>query len=203
MSPKLLPILFSVLLLAAACADSNMTSPEKLINLKRRPSLAKVKEGDIVVKLGRGYLSRTIANKLAEKVALSHCGFVYRQGDSLCILHSVAKELTGKDGVQTVYLDEFLADCVDGYFYVVRIKDSTAQKHIPSIATNYFNKKAPFDYTINYSDSTKVNCSEFVYQVLKRAGSPNCFSTIAVENKKVLAFNSLIDSTNFTIIYHY
>lgn len=203
MVTKLLSIFFLFLFFGYACVESSGEATSEAKITKKRPPLPNLMVGDILVKKGRGLLSHSIAKKLGEKVPLSHCGLVFRQGDSLCIVHAVAKELTGIDGVQLVSLDDFYSDCMEGYFYAVRIKSGATQKHISNIASNYLVKKTPFDYTINYGDSTKVNCSEFVYQVLKRAGSPNCFSTIEVENKKILAFNSLLDSTNFTIIYHY
>ena len=203
MTARALSVFLFFLIFFSACVEKNNETAKAQKIQSPLPPLSELREGDIVVKKGRGLLSHSIANKLSEKVPLSHCGLVFKQGDSICILHAVAKELTGKDGVQTVNLEDFYADCEEGLLYVVRIKNTAVQKHIIPVAVNYLKQKTPFDYTINYKDSSKVNCSEFVYQVLKRAGSPNCFSTIAVENKQILAFNSLLDSTNFTIIYHY
>lgn len=186
-----------------ACKGPESPAPEYKALSKRTVVLDSIQNGDFVVKQGIGLLSRSIVRKLHERVPFSHCGIVYKQGDSLAIVHAVAKELTGKDGVQTMSVDEFLSDCLSGYLYVVRIKDRSVAKQVPAIAASYLSKQTPFDYTIDYEDTSKVNCSEFVYQVCKQAGKKHYFSTIKIENKEVLAFNSLIDSANFDIIYHY
>ncbi len=163
-----------------------------------------IQSGDIILKRGKGSLSNMIVKKLAEKVPLSHCGILIRDKDSLYVIHSVAKELTGIDGVQRVDFDTFLKDCVKGCLYVVRYRgDRDKQEQVAEMARNYLSRQVPFDYEINYQDSAKVNCSELVYQALLRSSGKDLFKRIKIQDKYPIAFNSLLDTARFEIIYKY
>src|SRR5690606_22034295 len=99
---------------------------------------------------------------------------------------------------------KFTEDCEQRYLYIVRVKkDEQTRKNIAVTASNYLARNVPFDYQINYSDSDKVNCSELVYWSLLNASGKDFFDRVNVKDQKVLAFNSLLDSTNFEVIYHY
>jgi len=165
---------------------------------------SKLKNGDIVVKKGKGALSFMIVNKLKEKVPLSHCGVVCKNQDSVYIIHSVAKELTGVDGVQSIEFKKFTEDCMKELLYIVRLKkDESVRENVYLTAKNYLSRAVPFDYKIDNNDSLKVSCSELVYWSIFNATGQDLFARVSVENQPVLAFNSLLDSTNFEIIYHY
>lgn len=163
---------------------------------------SKLLPGDVVVKRGRGQLSAMIAKRLDEKIPLSHCGIVTMFNDSLYIIHSVSKELTGIDRTQKIDLKSFLNDCLPGSLYFSRIKDTSFLPSINNIAQIYLQRKVPFDYTLNL-DSSKMNCSELLYHVLHKATGKELVTRVDVENKKALSFNSFLDTTNFSIVYHY
>ncbi len=82
-------------------------------------SLSEVRSGDLVVKRGRGHLSNMIVKTLDEEVPLSHCGIVSRTNDSIYIIHSVAKELTGIDGVQIIKYEEFIKRLYSRIFFIL------------------------------------------------------------------------------------
>jgi len=197
-------VFFSVLLFC--CSDSSEIKPT--VTTKENPfsalDFSKLESGDIVLKQGKGAVSAMIVKKLAEKTPLSHCGIVCKNRDSIYIIHSVAKELTGIDGVQSLEFKKFTEDCEQSYLYIVRVKeDAQIRKKVSVTAENYLTRRVPFDYQINYTDSDKVNCSELVYWSLLNASGKDFFERVNVKDQKVLAFNSLLDSSNFEVIYHY
>lgn len=193
---------FFVLGVMAGCSGDKIGQPEKT-----GPGVydfSMLKGGDIIVKKGKGMLSQRIADHLHEPIPFSHCGIVASGPDSLYIIHSVARELTGIDGVQTVGFQQFMKDVVRGHFYVVRLKDTTvAASSLDAAAKRYAARKVPFDYSLDQKDSTAMNCSEMVYWVLKNTTGRDYFSRITVNKSQALAFNSLLDTANFEIVCRY
>lgn len=160
--------------------------------------------GDIIVKRGKGMLSQRIVDHLNEPIPFSHCAVVTAGTDSLYIIHSVARELTGVDGVQTVGFKQFMKDVVRGYFYVVRLKDTTvASASLDAAAKRFAARRVPFDYSLDQKDSTAMNCSEMVFWVLKNTTGRDLFNRIPVNKSQALAFNSLLDTANFEIVCRY
>lgn len=163
-----------------------------------------IQTGDIIVKQGRGPVSRMIYSNLKEPIPLSHCGVLISEGDSVYIIHSVAEELTGVDGVQHERFNTFLDDCTKGYLYIVRYKGSDHQREvIGTTAKAFLTRHVVFDYEINYDDSSRVNCSELIYWGLKNASGKDLMTRIKVKDKYPLGFNSLLDTANFRIVYKY
>lgn len=201
-------LLVVMIFLLAGCSQER---PEEIHTFKhdkanpfRGLDFSAIQSGDIILKRGKGNISRMIVEKLAEPVPISHCGILVRDNDSVYIIHSVAKELTGIDGVQRVGFDVFMRDCLKNYLYVVRPKsDSVKRERIAVIAGEFLSRKATFDYELNYKDSSRVNCSELVYWALLRSTGSDLFKRIKMGDQYPLAFNSLLDTCHFDVIYRY
>ena len=125
--------------------------------------------GDIVLRMGRGFVSHTICTILSDTVQFSHCGIVVRQNDSLYVVHSVSEELSEHDGVQATSLHHFVYESVPGSLAFVRYKteldslgDLMRQK-----ALYYLANPKPFDYDFDLNDSTAFFCSELPLHILK------------------------------------
>lgn len=145
-----------------------------------------------------------IAKKLNEKVPLSHCGIILEEGGNKYIIHSVAEELTGIDGVQKTGMIDFTADCVKDLLYIVRLKkDKKVREKIAMQAELFMKSSIPFDYELNFGDASRLNCSELVYHSLIYATGVDYFEKIALENQVALSFNSLLDTNRFEMVYHY
>lgn len=130
---------------------------------------SKVRSGDIVLRMGRGFVSHTICTILSDTVQFSHCGIVVCQNDSLYVVHSVSEELSEHDGVQATSLHHFVYESVPGSLAFVRYKteldslgDLMRQK-----ALYYLANPKPFDHDFDLNDSTAFFCSELPLHILK------------------------------------
>jgi hypothetical protein len=140
---------------------------------------------------------------LNEPVKLSHCGVIVKENDTMMVIHSVSKEVSGTDGVQQISFRKFLGDCLKGHLYVVRLRDSTARPGTISALRRFQQRGIPFDYKIDHSDSASMFCSEMVYWALKSGTPRRIFQPVDVNNTKTLGFNCMLDTTNFQIVYKY
>ncbi|MBA3899723.1 MAG: hypothetical protein H0X62_05850 [Bacteroidetes bacterium] len=180
-----------------ACGTPEEAEKEPTINFAEIHSL--IEDGDIIVKRGKGAVSNLIAKNLKERVPLSHCGIIVFENDTLYIIHSVAKELSGRDGVQTISLEEFLDDSHIGSVFVSRVKLCKTNT-ISKFAKEQLEKRTPFDYEFDLKSKDAIYCTELVSDVLLKSQGQDMFKQKTINGKPVLTFNSLLDTTLFNII---
>lgn len=125
--------------------------------------------GDIVFRRGNSFVSNVVltADKSGE---YSHIGILIQYGGEIMVAHAVP----GEDK------EEFLkAEKVDTFFEskkaligcVCRFSLSNTQRDILNTkAIHLINSKILFDHQYNTSDSTKMYCTEFVWNVYRSLG---------------------------------
>lgn len=203
--PLCLPGILLLLLISCGEKKQVVTTPSSASeNFFIDRDFSKIENGDIILKHGKGSLSNMIAKKLNEKIPFSHCGILVRQNEYIYIIHSLAKEVSGIDGVQKVGFERFTQDCLPNSMYIVRYKgDTLVRNKIADNAWKLLNNSIPFDYDLNYTDPSRMNCSEMVYHIMLNTTGRDLFEKILINNKMAFSFNSLLDSSDFEIIYNY
>lgn len=131
-----------------------------------KEKLSEIRGGEIILRLGEGFVSQTIMLMLADSVELSHCGIVVCRNDSFLVVHSLPKELSDYDGIQTCALDEFVSESVSGSVAIVRPKELN-NEIMEAKAWYYLSHPKPFDWDFDINDSTAFFCSELPLHILK------------------------------------
>ena len=158
-------------------------------------------DGDIVLKRGVGQVSVLIIKFLNEKIPLSHCGIIVKELGQYSVIHSLAKEYTGIDGVQKTSLTYFLKDAKLKDTYFVRLKSpANIRKRIADKSIEYLKEEVPFDYNFDIQDTTTFYCLEFIDQTLKVVLGKDVVKRKKIGQSEALLLNSLLDTTNFEII---
>jgi hypothetical protein len=181
--------------------DNNFTlrKPSPVIPLA---VLDSIREGDVLLRQGRGAFSEKIIEFMNEQVPFSHCGLAIKHKGKIKIIHSVSEELSGRDGVQLQGLKEFSSDVADSIFCIVRPNISPEQiEQIKNIALNYLNNHTPFDYEYNTNDSSQLYCSEFLYYTVGSVMGKEVFMKKDCGNVQLVLFNSFLNPKYFTTIY--
>lgn len=187
-----------------SCAESDEKKEETKRLSYKNCDFTDIKTGDIVLKRGKGRVSKMITDYLKEKVPISHCGIIIVSPDSTYIVHSVAQGYARKDGVQTILLKDFLLDCQAHYFYIVRQKKADAEREVfANKAIEFSMTNTPFDDEANNTDKKEMSCTELIYWCQKDTYGKSDLTTINFANKDLFVFNALLDSTNYNIIKHY
>ena len=157
------------------------------------------KDGDLVLKMGYGSISKIIATQLDEETQLSHCGVIYKKNDSVLIIHSVSGEIGKNDGVQAIDFENFYDDVKPKSLIILRHKDSSLRSIISAKAKDLLDLKVPFDHDFDLSNSDKLYCSEFVEIILKDTFAKSYFKTKSINGTKIYTFNSILNSDDFEI----
>jgi len=160
-----------------------------------------LEDGDIVLKRGVGQVSSLIIKFLNEEVPLSHCGIIVIEESKCSVIHSLAKEYSGIDGIQKTSLTKFLSDAkLKDTYFVRHISPEQIRKKIAEKAMMYLDKKIPFDYNFDNSDTTTFYCLEFLDHTLKTVLKKELVQRKKVGQSEALLLNSLLDTSNFEII---
>lgn len=132
---------------------------------------AKLQEGDIILRYGKGLASDMIVGLLDEERKISHCGILSRRADSAFhVIHSVSSSISDADGMQEAALNSFVAASVDSSIMVVRYKkraDSLSSSLLAKRAEHYLEKGLPFDPEFDLQDSSAIYCSELIERSVK------------------------------------
>src|SRR5690606_37241558 len=178
--------------------------PSKFYKLKKK-DIAKLKNGDIILRKGHGSVSDIIDNMYPTGYHLSHCGVLIKENDSLYVVHTVSSELSQVDGVQTEALDKFVRESVRNSIMVVRPKhDSITRDKIAEATLSFLDKGIKFDHSFDISDTTKFYCTELIFQAyLKVFGEDMFTERLSTDHPNYLGIDALLDTTKFErIITH-
>jgi uncharacterized protein YycO len=162
MKKRILP-LFCFLSILMSCTQSVPPKLDKILQ-----------EGDLVFRKGVSLESYAVL-LAAKKGIYSHVGIVVKDvEDSLFIVHAVPGESINPDGVDYIKKEKIAA-----FFDVhrssagaiMRVKCSAQVKHeAAQIAFQYYKLKKEFDHDYNDADTTRLYCTELVYNAYRNVG---------------------------------
>ncbi len=135
------------------------------------PNESEFREGDIVFRLGKGLDSGIV--QYADGGLYSHVGIVVDYLGMKMIVHSVPQEQDEKGN-----MDRIKMDSIQCFFSkekalagaICRPIDKSICKRSALYAINLYNKKIPFDHDYDYSDTSKLYCTELVMFIYNKCG---------------------------------
>lgn len=178
--------------------------PKKFYKLKAK-DIAKLKNGDIIMRKGHGSVSDIIDNMYPTGYHLSHCGVIIKQEDSLFVVHTVSSELSPINGVQTEDLKKFVRESVRNSIVVVRPKaDSLIRDALADACLSYLDKGIKFDHSFNIADTSEFYCTELIFQAYNKVYNQDMFTErLSTDHPNYLGLDALLDTTKFDrIIIH-
>ena len=163
--------LFICLLFFSACHQVNEKEEkrEQLVYYLSQEEIKQLKEGDIILRHGFGFVSNTIVKALGEDLPVSHVGMIVKnEKGEFAVIHSVSQTLSDHNGVQIQDLQNFVRDSQDSSIVIVRYKNTSEKKDFDQRkhAFRYLQKQIPFDYQFDLEDSTAFYCSELIVRIL-------------------------------------
>ena len=159
-----------------------------------------IKNGDVILKMGHGPVSKIAAKSLKENIPISHCGVVCKNDSSFHIIHSLSNMYGKKDGVQEISVQDFHNDTRKDGMFILRYKNQNKVNKISQVAIKFKDENILFDYEFNLQDPSKMYCSEFVAETMKYSLGKVYFGTKMVDGKELYTFNELLFSEDFTIV---
>jgi hypothetical protein len=132
---------------------------------------AQIQEGDFILRRGFGFFSDYIAKTLnTGSTDVTHAGIIINRNGRLWVIHALSSDVSAIDGVQQQTLDDFLRYSAPGKIVVTRAKgaDAAFGKKVAARAQVYLSKKIPFDHTGVIDDTSKLFCTEMIWQILEK-----------------------------------
>jgi hypothetical protein len=160
-----------------------------------------LRNGDIIMRQGRGPISLAISAKLNEKYKLSHCGIVSINNDSINVIHTLSLSVSSVNGMQQSTLNEFIGDTYKNSIIVVRLKNSDNSK-ITNRAKYYLSKEIEFDESFDVADTAKFFCNELVAHIFAAEYDINLIDANA-DKIQNLQFGRFIDTAKFDIVINH
>ncbi len=133
--------------------------------------IAKIQEGDFILRRGFGFFSDVIATRLNQApFDLTHAGIIVIDHGKWAVVHSLSSDVSKIDGIQIQYLDEFLKYSQPNKIVITRFKSpsTNTNSQIASLAKYHLNKKIPFDHFGDFEDSTSMYCTELILHILNK-----------------------------------
>lgn len=162
-----------------------------------------LKEGDLLLRKGYGWVSDRIADFLDEELRITHCGLILTEGYSEPhVLHSLSNDKV--NGVFVETLKSYLKESQNGSLVGVRIK-CNEQKRAEMVkeSKRLLAKKVPFDLSFNDADTSSMYCAEFFCYVFKnvwyRDLLPEKFNLFGM---KAIRMRNFLNPKDFDILFN-
>ncbi len=172
----------------------NLTAKEKKL----------LKEGDIILRKGYGFVSSAISEILDFRYNLSHCGILILEDKQWKVVHTVSSELSSEDGVQSESLNKFVHESVPNTIIVVRYKEIDQIEKLVEYSKQLLLQKIPFDHAFDLKDGSKYYCTELIYRVFIDALGSDIFEERHhTDHPDFLAFDTFFNSEKFDIVLNH
>lgn len=170
-----------------------------------KEEIAKIKDGDIILRYGFGLVSDIIVEQLKEEFDVSHCAILCKDDTNITVIHSVSSTLSDIDGVQSQDLKSFVHESHKNSIIIVRYKPKIDKDnpYISKRAKDYLNKQIGFDNAFNINDSSQFYCSELLWKVILNEYNDDILLGKNQERKDHLRFDTFLDTSRFEVIINH
>lgn len=157
--------------------------------------------GDLVFRYGDGLFSPFFRDFGGKGNPYSHVGVIVLDSGTLNVVHAEAEEWSGRGGVRTDPLEDFLKGVRVWGLY--RLRASPGKREgVARTARRYARRKLPFDTAFDCRDSTAVYCSELVM----RAVNAGCYSFLirprtVRHGRAFVSLNDITDCPSLENVY--
>jgi len=170
------------------------TTTEEHIETLNAEELALLQEGDFVFRLGYGMVSFFLESQTGAS-GVSHVGILVKDSLDFNVIHSISGSMAESDGVQKIFLNDFLFEAKPHSFVATRLKNSNGEL-IANEARNLLAKRVPFDMSFDIKDTSKLFCSEMINFILQKTHNTEVFNQEATQ----FPFTGFFDTSKFEIL---
>ena len=165
--------------------------------------LALLQAGDVLLRKGYGWISEYIVATLEEPCAISHCGLLVKQGETLAVLHTASSQ--EQEGLLVEPLEEYIQQSQAHSLVAIRPKGSLAQQQqLLALAQSYSKKDIPFDYHFDDQDAQALYCVELLRDLFLEAFEQDYLPLHYARGElSLLGFQNFFDTTNFSPLFNH
>lgn len=162
-------------------------------------------DGDIILRQGYGFFSRSIAQLQNSEIPVTHCAMISKKENELKVIHSLSSSVSEIDGVQKQSLQHFLNESVPNSIIVCRYKGTDAQRiALKERAEYYLQQKVPFDHQFDRSESQKMYCTELFRNIFFDILQEDIFEKqFATNTTTIYDLTTFLDTSYFDIVINH
>jgi hypothetical protein len=170
---------------------------------QRKPPLEKLRSGDLVFRMGRGFISHSMRQFSLKEPRYSHAGILALEANKVFVYHCIGGEDNPESELRKDLFESFCSPELAHSFGVFRLPvDAASGERIVCKADSLFKKRVLFDEQFDLSTDEKMYCTEFVYKTIKSLVSEKIpLSSSEVSGKKYIACDDLFLIPNTKLIY--
>ena len=137
----------------------------------------KILSGDIVFRLGHGFMSETLRTLSQKDPHYSHAGIISIENGVPYVYHLIGSE-SDSTTLRRESLDDFCKPRSAQSFAVYRILSEDLQRQtVDSLNQYYYHCALPFDRRFDMETDSAMYCTEYVWKILSRASGGNFLVT--------------------------
>lgn len=132
-------------------------------------SSGKIYSGDIVLRLGHGYISETLKSISQKDRQYSHAGIISVESGVPYVYHLIGSE-SDASTLRREMLTDFCSPSAAQSYALYHILLNDSQKNtVDSLNHYYYHCALPFDRRFDMETDSAMYCTEYVYKILSRA----------------------------------
>ena len=135
--------------------------------------LDSLRDGDLVFRQGMGPESEAVLQLDSTGGQFSHIGIVISDNGKWKVVHAVPGESNdGIDRVKIEPIDTFFLSTRAEHGAIMRLRgcDAITSKKAAHEAAKYAKRGVPFDYSYNWSDTSRIYCTQLIAVAYSSAG---------------------------------
>lgn len=204
---RLFPVSFVFLtFLLISCNDKSdlAKSSDKQPEITSTIDTNLLREGDVVIRKGRGFISYVVIRTLNENLHVSHAGIVVKFSHRFFVLHTLPEQNIRGEFVRLSSLSDFWNYRDASEIYVTRpllfvMSDSIK---IRRMTQQILDLKLPFDPFSDVHTEKKLSCSELIFRVFVDLGSvPKSVDDSIQMSSAPFGFKLFFDKRYFETIF--
>ena len=145
---------------------NNIRRSQKLDSLLAENS---IQSGDIVFRLGYGFISESMQKLSLKDPRYSHAGLISIEGGKPVVYHLIGGESSASVILREPLKNFCSADNAVSFAVYRTSLDEAFKKSIDSLNRFYFSVKLPYDSRFDLATDSTMYCTEYVYKVLSKA----------------------------------
>jgi len=141
---------------------------------------SKILSGDIVFRLGYGFVSETLCKLSQKDQSYSHAGIISIENGRPIVYHLIGGESEATH-LRRESLEKFCNPTNAQSFALYRILlDDSQRKKVDSLNHYYYHCALPFDNQFDLNSDSAMYCTEFVYKILSNSTDGNFLITSSI-----------------------
>lgn len=162
-----------------------------------------VKDGDLILRTGKDFISLTLRQFSVQNKTYSHSGIVRIIHGKIYVYNAIGGEDNPNARLRKDNFESFVNPEQNSGFAICQFQLTGEQHHrLDSIADKYYELRIKFDMKFDLKTDSAMYCAEFVYKVLNRATEDSSYIPVShIGDFPYVAIDNLFLNRHTRVIY--